>query len=123
MTSPTGTAPALDAPGRVGPGVNLGPAERIPTGEGRVFEVDGLRVAVFRTRDGGLFATQAECPHRRGPLADGLLGGGVVVCPLHARRFQLATGAPVGNECPPLATWPVARDARGDLILWPDGTP
>ncbi len=97
--------------------INLGPAERIPPGEGRVFTVGGLRVAIFRTRDGSVHATQADCPHRQGPLADGLLGGGLVVCPLHGRKWELATGAPVGNDCPPLATYPVAVSDTGDLVL------
>lgn len=97
--------------------INLGPAERIPPGEGRVFTVSGMRVAIFRTRDGAVHATQADCPHRLGPLADGLLGGGLVVCPLHGRKFELATGAPVGNDCPPLATYPVAVSDAGDLVL------
>lgn len=100
-----------------GDAVNLGPAERIPPGEGRVFTVGGTRVAIFRTRDGGVYATQAECPHRQGPLADGLLGDGLVVCPLHGRKFELATGKPVGNDCAPLTTYPVAVTAAGDLVL------
>jgi nitrite reductase/ring-hydroxylating ferredoxin subunit len=99
--------------------VSLGPADRIPPGEGRVYLVAGRRVAVFRPREGGLFATRADCPHRRGPLSDGLLGGGVVVCPLHAFRFQLATGAPVGNDCAALATYPVALGPDGDILLSP----
>jgi nitrite reductase (NADH) small subunit len=96
---------------------NLGPAERIPPGEGRVFTVGELRVAVFRARDGRVYATQADCPHRQGPLADGLLGGGVVTCPLHARKWELSTGAPVGNDCPPLATYPVEVSGAGELLL------
>ncbi len=98
--------------------VNLGPAARIPLGEGRAFTVGDARVAVFRTREGGVHATQADCPHRAGPLADGLLGGGVLVCPLHARKWSLATGAPVpGNDCGPLATFAVHVSNDGDLIL------
>jgi nitrite reductase (NADH) small subunit len=98
--------------------INLGPADRIPPGEGRVFTVEGLRIAIFRTRDGAVFATQADCPHRQGPLADGLLGGGVLVCPLHARKWALGTGAPVaGNDCPPLVTYPVALSPEGELLL------
>jgi len=98
--------------------VNLGPAARIPLGEGRTFTVGDVRVAVFRTREGGVHATQADCPHRAGPLADGLLGGGVLVCPLHARKWSLATGAPVaGNDCGALATFDVHLSDGGDLIL------
>ncbi len=98
--------------------LNLGPVARIPVGEGRAFTIGETRVAVFRTREGGLHATQADCPHREGPLADGLLGGGLVVCPLHARKWSLATGAPApGNDCPALATHAVSVSADGDLLL------
>ncbi len=98
--------------------INLGPAARIPLGEGRAFTVGGVRVAVFRTREGGLYATQADCPHREGPLADGLLGGGVLVCPLHARTWALVSGAPVaGNDCAALTTYPVSVNLDGDLLL------
>lgn len=99
--------------------LNLGPVDRIPPGEGRVFTVDDLRIAVFRTRDGALHATQAECPHRRGPLADGLAGGGIVVCPLHSMKFELATGKPVGNDCTALTTYPVRLAENGDVLLEP----
>ncbi len=96
---------------------NLGPASRIPPGEGRSFEIAGRAVAVFRTRDGALHATQARCPHRQGPLADGLVGGRTVVCPLHAFKFDLATGAPVGNDCVALRTFPVVLTDAGDVLL------
>ncbi len=45
----------------------LGPLDRIPLGEARVFRVEGRDVAVFRCRSGEVFATSAECPHRGGP--------------------------------------------------------
>jgi nitrite reductase (NADH) small subunit len=96
---------------------NLGPADQIPPGEGRVFAVDGRNVAVFRSRDGRLFATEDTCPHRQGPLADGLLGGSVLVCPLHGFKFDLATGRPVGNDCRALTTYPVALSSSGDIEL------
>jgi nitrite reductase (NADH) small subunit len=66
--------------------------DELPRGEGRSFEAGGRRLAVFRTRAERLFATEAECPHQRGPLADGLLGSSMVICPLHERRFDLITG-------------------------------
>jgi nitrite reductase (NADH) small subunit len=97
----------------------LGPSALIPPGEGRVFEVDGRRIAVFRTRHGDLFATQAECPHRQGPLADGLVGGGQVVCPLHGFRFDLRTGEPAGHDCAPLITYAVEESDARELRLGP----
>ncbi len=95
---------------------NLGSAFGIPIGEGREFEVQGLRIAVFRSRSGHVFATQALCPHKQGPLADGLLGGSVVVCPFHAWRFELKTGQALLGDCG-IQTYPIELDDNGDLIL------
>ena len=88
----------------------------IPPGEGRAFEVEGTRVAVFRTRTGQVFATQAECPHKRGPLADGLVGGTTVVCPLHDRIYDLATGAALVGECD-IRVYPVRVAQDGAILL------
>ena len=60
--------------------IDLGPLALIPRGEGRVFEVADRAIAVFRTRGDKVYATEAFCPHRQGPLADGFVGGGRVVC-------------------------------------------
>ncbi|MGH3973342.1 MAG: Rieske (2Fe-2S) protein [Pseudonocardiaceae bacterium] len=70
----------------------LGPIGQIPIGEGRAFAVGDEQVAVLRTRSGGLHALQAICPHRGGPLADGLIDGTQVVCPLHNHAFRLIDG-------------------------------
>ena len=64
----------------------------IATGLGRAFDVGGRSVAVFRGRDGKVFAVDGKCPHKGGPLADGMLIGERVVCPLHAFRFHGASG-------------------------------
>jgi len=94
----------------------LGPLSQIPLGEGRNFEVGGRRVAVFRVRDGRVFATQADCPHRGGPLADGLLGRETIVCPLHEQRFNLATGKTDNGACD-LVTYEVKVSGDGQLTL------
>ncbi|WP_395846889.1 Rieske (2Fe-2S) protein [Cystobacter fuscus] len=96
---------------------NLGLATRVPPGEGRTFIVEGRTVAVFRTRTGALLATQAECPHQRGPLADGLLGDNVLVCPLHGYKFDVKTGLAVGHSCGSLKTYPVELSDRGEILL------
>jgi nitrite reductase (NADH) small subunit len=64
----------------------------IATGLGRAFHVGGRTVAVFRSRDGKVFAVEGTCPHKGGPLADGMLIGEQVVCPLHAFRFDGKSG-------------------------------
>jgi nitrite reductase (NADH) small subunit len=54
--------------------------------------VGGRRIAVFRLPDGWA-ATDHACPHRAGPLSDGIVTEScVVTCPLHAHRFSLSTG-------------------------------
>src|SRR5215472_14768482 len=79
--------------------IELGPLNAIPPGAGRNIEVYGQKIAVFHTRAGGVFAVQAECPHKGGPLADGLVGGTTLICPLHAWKFELTTGDALFGEC------------------------
>ena len=74
-------------------GTLLGNVDAIPLGQGRCYVIGGQEIAVFRQRDGKLFATQNLCPHRQGPLSEGLVGNGKVICPLHAHSFNLETGA------------------------------
>jgi nitrite reductase (NADH) small subunit len=64
----------------------------VPLGEGRVVTLGARRIALFRTR-GAWYALDAVCPHRGGPLADGIVCDRAVICPLHERRFDLASGA------------------------------
>ncbi len=94
----------------------IGTIEQIPRGEGRNFEIAGLRVAVFRTQRDEVFASQAECPHLRGPLADGMLGGTTIMCPLHDRSYDLRSGKVLVGECD-IAVYPVRLAAGGDLLI------
>jgi nitrite reductase (NADH) small subunit len=96
--------------------VTLGPIVAIPEGEGRTYEVGGKRIAVFRDRDGSVFATQASCPHRGGPLADGLLGAGTLICPLHSLKFDLRTGAAQNSDCT-LETYPARLGPTGQILI------
>jgi len=105
------------ATGNVRAAYNLGSFERIPPGEGRVFRVRDIDVAIFRTRADQLFATQAACPHRGGPLADGLIGAGKVICPLHSYVFELATGHAVESSCEHLRTYPVSLNDVDEIML------
>lgn len=98
--------------------VNLGSVERIPLGEGREFVVDNEEIVVFRTREGKVYALQAKCPHRNGPLADGLIGGGKVICPYHAYKFELSTGQSLGNDCEALKTYTVEISENGEILLY-----
>jgi len=94
--------------------VSLGNLDKIPLGQGLAFRIGSLEVAVFRQRDGKFFAAQSRCPHKSGPLADGLLGAGKIICPLHAKKFDLATGQGPEHLC--LKTYPV-REVSGEILL------
>jgi len=63
----------------------------IPVREGRVVHVGGKAIAVFNMGD-RFMAVDNQCPHKGGPLSDGIITGGAVVCPLHAWRINLTTG-------------------------------
>lgn len=95
--------------------IRLCAVDDVPPGEGRLVRVDGRPLAVFRTA-AGWFATQSSCPHLGGPLADGIAADRSVICPLHERRFDLASGAPLGHDCPALETFAV-REQGGEVFL------
>lgn len=97
--------------------INLGSIERIPPGEGRDFVIGDEEITIFRLRNGNVHAVQAKCPHRNGPLADGLVGDGKVICPYHSFKFELATGKPIGNDCQALKTYNVEVNTEGEILL------
>ncbi len=89
--------------------VELGPAGDIPVGEGRTYAVDGTQIAVYRLRDGSLRALDAICPHKGGPLADGLTDDAQVVCPLHNYAFDLTTGTEMSGTGMSVRSYPVCE--------------
>ncbi|MGN6370782.1 MAG: nitrite reductase small subunit NirD [Phycisphaerae bacterium] len=83
------------------PPIPLCRLEEIPVGLGRAFSIDGRSIAVFRTRKGKLLAVDNRCPHKAGPLSEGMLSGDQIVCPLHAFRFDGHTGeCDEPGQCP-----------------------
>lgn len=71
--------------------------ENIPLREGRSITVDDREIAIFRLGD-KLFAIDNRCPHRGGPLAEGIVSGNKVVCPLHAWKIDLESGIVAGQS-------------------------
>jgi nitrite reductase (NADH) small subunit len=75
--------------------------ESIPRREGRAVSLGGRELAIFNLGDRFL-AVENRCPHQGGPLADGIVSGCAVVCPLHAWRVRLDSGhvdRPGGAAC------------------------
>ncbi len=96
--------------------IAVGHLEQIPPGEGREFAAGHATIAIFRTREGEVFATQPDCPHQGGPLRDGLVDGATVVCPLHDRHFEFRTGRGLGNDCS-IRIYPVRIAPDGTLLV------
>jgi nitrite reductase (NADH) small subunit len=71
--------------------VRITQCENIPLREGRAVNVGGRDIAVFNLGDRFL-AVENRCPHQGGPLADGIVSGTSVVCPLHAWKVDLESG-------------------------------
>jgi nitrite reductase (NADH) small subunit len=71
--------------------VRVTQAENIPLREGRAVDIAGHEIAIFNFGDRFL-AVENRCPHRAGPLADGIVSGRSVVCPLHAWKVDLEDG-------------------------------
>ncbi|MCW2514351.1 MAG: (2Fe-2S)-binding protein [Mycobacterium sp.] len=96
---------------------HIGSIDDIPVGEGRAYVVDGTEIAVYRLRDGTLRALGAVCPHRGGPLADGLIDDCVVVCPLHGHTYDLSTGAEVAAAGDPVRAYRVTSGPDGTIEI------
>ena len=55
-------------------------------------------IAIFRTADDQVFALHDKCPHRGGPLSQGIVHGDTVTCPLHGWKLGLADGQAVAPD-------------------------
>ncbi|HEX6997682.1 MAG TPA: nitrite reductase small subunit NirD [Gammaproteobacteria bacterium] len=102
--------------------IDVGPVESIPSRGARVLRAAGDDIAVFRTGDGRVFALRDRCPHRGGPLSQGIVHGACVTCPLHDWVIDLATGEATGADegCTP--TFAVRTDRGRVLINVPDAS-
>lgn len=86
----------------------------IPAGEGRAFEINGKKIAVFNCA-GAFYAIDDVCKHRGGPLAEGDLEGCVVTCPWHGWTYDVTTGVSPDDPDAAVATHTVR--VEGDAIL------
>ena len=85
--------------------------------EGRPLRVaaGGASVALFLV-GGKVFATQDECPHHKASLSDGALEGKMISCPLHARTFDVESGAGMSDTGFCLKTFPVKIEGQDGFV-------
>jgi nitrite reductase (NADH) small subunit len=71
--------------------INVASENEVLEGEGLVVRLEGREIALFRI-DGEVHAVDNECPHRGGPIGEGLVREGIVTCPWHEWGFEIRTG-------------------------------
>lgn len=76
--------------------VRIAYCRNIPLREGRAVKVGNREIAIFNLGDRFL-AVENRCPHKGGPLADGIVAGTTVICPLHTWKMSLETGKGVNG--------------------------
>ena len=88
----------------------------IPKRGGRVVKTPSGCIAVFRTQQDQVFALDDACPHKKGPLSDGLVHGNAVTCPMHNWVIDLETGMAKGADKGQVNTYQIKVE-NGRLLL------
>ena len=99
--------------------IDIGALEDIPQRGARKLKTALGCVAVFRTGEDEVFALENACPHKQGPLSEGIVHGKTVTCPLHNWVISLETGLVQGPDEGEVPTYAVRVEA-GRLLV--DGT-
>ena len=96
---------------------SIGNLAEIPLEGARVVVSPGCRIAVFRTADNRVFALEDRCPHRQGPLSQGIVHGTQITCPLHNLVIDLENGQAQEAGATPVRTVPVRMEEDGAILL------
>ena len=95
--------------------ITVGTLSDIPQRGARCIETPQGKVAVFRTADDRVFAIDDHCPHKGGPLSQGIVHGASVTCPLHNWVISLETGKALGADSGCVRTIPMK--VEGDALF------
>ena len=98
--------------------IDIGAVEDIPVRGARKVKTRAGCLAVFRTEETTVYATSNSCPHKGGPLSEGIVHGQSVTCPLHNWVFDLNTGEAQGADDGRITIYPVRIE--DDRILLDD---
>ena len=87
--------------------IEIGTVSAIPRRGSRCVNTPTGKIAVFRTQEDQIFAIENRCPHKHGPLSEGIVHGASVTCPLHNWVFDLATGKAQGEDVGEVKTYSI----------------
>ncbi|MEX0276208.1 MAG: nitrite reductase small subunit NirD [Ruegeria sp.] len=96
--------------------IDIGHIDEVPVRGARLVKTHIGCIAVFRTAEAEVFAATNRCPHKGGPLSEGIVHGQSVTCPLHNWVFDLNTGEAQGADDGRITTYPV-RLEEGRILL------
>lgn len=88
----------------------------VPLRGSRMVKIAGRCLALFRTARDEVFVLNDSCPHKKGPLSQGIVHGGAVTCPLHNWIIDLASGQATGADRGSVETFPAKIDGGRILI-------
>jgi nitrite reductase (NADH) small subunit len=94
----------------------IGNISDIPRRGARCVNTPMGKIAVFRTADDQVFAVDDQCPHKKGPLSQGIVHGTSVTCPLHNWVISLETGEAQGQDTGKTRTIPLKLDGEEILL-------
>jgi nitrite reductase (NADH) small subunit len=96
---------------------DIGTLEEIPRLGSRVVRTPQGDIAIFRTADDRVFALRDRCPHKGGPLSQGIVHGQRVTCPLHNWVIELTSGQAVAPDVGCTGPYPVRLEGGRVLLL------
>ncbi len=96
--------------------IDIGQIDEVPLRGARLVKTHIGCIAVFRTAEAEVYAATNSCPHKGGPLSEGIVHGQSVTCPLHNWVFDLNTGEAQGADDGRITTYPV-RLEDGRILL------
>ena len=97
--------------------IDIGSTLDMPLRGSRCVSTPSGKIGVFRVADGRIFAVRNECPHKGGPLTEGIVHGTSVTCPLHNWIISLETGLAQGADEGAVETIPVKIEGDRVLVL------
>jgi nitrite reductase (NADH) small subunit len=96
--------------------IAIGLTSDIPLRGARCVATPQGQIAVFRTIENRFFAIEDRCPHKGGPLSQGIVHGAQVTCPLHNLVISLETGMALGADEGSVRTYAL-KEEGGKLFI------
>lgn len=92
--------------------IDIVSVNEIPKLGSRIVKTESSNIALFRTAEDKIYAIKDECPHKQGPLSQGIVHGDSVTCPLHNWKINLSNGEVLGPDEGCVNTYPVRVDSN-----------